>query len=43
MTYVADLGLKGLTAVALPFIGGKLDQMSDRAVAGLKGALDARA
>lgn len=43
VTYVADLGLKGLAAVALPFIGGKLDQMSDRAVAGLKGALDARA
>lgn len=41
--YVADLGLKGLSAVALPFIRGKLDEMSDRAVAGLKAALDTRA
>jgi carbon monoxide dehydrogenase subunit G len=41
--YVADLGLKGLSAVALPFIRGRLDEMSDRAVAGLKSALDARA
>lgn len=43
VTYVADLGLKGLSSVALPFIRGRLDEMSDRAVAGLKSALDARA
>ena len=41
--YTADLGLKGLAAMALPFLGGKLDEMSDRAVEGLKAALDARA
>ncbi len=43
VAYVADLGLKGLSSLALPFIRGKLDEMSDRAVAGLKTALDARA
>jgi carbon monoxide dehydrogenase subunit G len=43
VTYVADLGLKGLSSLALPFIRGRLDEMSDRAVAGLKTALDARA
>jgi len=42
VSYVADLGLKGFAAIAMPFIGGKLDAMSDRAVAGLKRALDAR-
>jgi hypothetical protein len=40
---VADLGLKGLASVAMPFIKGRLDEMSDRAVAGLRAALDARA
>jgi carbon monoxide dehydrogenase subunit G len=43
VTYVADLGLKGLAAVALPFIKRRLDEMSDRAVAGLQVALDTRA
>ena len=43
VTYVADLGLKGLTALAMPFIRGKLDAMSDDAVDGLRRALDARA
>lgn len=43
VTYVADLGLKGLAAVALPFLRGRLDEMSNRAVAGLQAALDARA
>lgn len=43
VTYVADLGLKGLTALALPFIRGRLDAMSDDAVDGLRQALDARA
>ena len=43
VTYVADLGLKGLASVGLPFIKGRLDEMSDRAVAGLQAALDARA
>jgi carbon monoxide dehydrogenase subunit G len=43
VTYVADLGLKGPSSLALPFIRGRLDEMSDRAVAGLKTALDARA
>jgi len=40
VTYVADLGLKGVAALALPFIRGRLDAMSDDAVAGLKAALD---
>jgi carbon monoxide dehydrogenase subunit G len=43
VTYVADLGLKGLTGLALPFIRGRLDAMSDDAVDGLRQALDARA
>jgi carbon monoxide dehydrogenase subunit G len=43
VTYVADLGLKGLTALAMPFIRGRLDAMSDDAVDGLRRALDARA
>jgi len=43
VTYVADLGLKGLTALAMPFIRGRLDTMSDDAVDGLRRALDARA
>ena len=43
VTYVADLGLKGLTALAMPFLRGKLDAMSDDAVDGLRRALDARA
>ena len=43
VTYVADLGLKGLTALAMPFLRGKLDAMSDDAVDGLRQALDARA
>jgi carbon monoxide dehydrogenase subunit G len=43
VTYVADLGLKGLTALAMPFIKGRLDAMSDDAVDGLRRALDARA
>jgi carbon monoxide dehydrogenase subunit G len=38
VTYVADLGLKGVAA--LPFLRGRLDSMSDDAVAGLKAALD---
>jgi carbon monoxide dehydrogenase subunit G len=42
VTYEADLSLKGIARLAEPFIGGKLDTMSDRAVAGLKAALDAR-
>ncbi|HEY6566878.1 MAG TPA: SRPBCC family protein [Actinomycetota bacterium] len=40
VTYHADLGLKGLAALATPFIRGRLDAMSDDAVAGLKRALD---
>ncbi|MEO8476865.1 MAG: SRPBCC family protein [Actinomycetota bacterium] len=40
VTYVADLGLKGVAALALPFLRGRLDSMSDDAVAGLKTALD---
>jgi len=40
VTYVADLGLKGVAALAVPFIRGRLDSMSDDAVAGLKNALD---
>lgn len=40
VTYIADLGLKGLAAFALPFLRGRLDSMSDDAVAGLKAALD---
>ena len=40
VTYVADLGLKGVAGLALPFIRGRLDTMSDDAVAGLKAALD---
>lgn len=40
VTYVADLGLKGVAALVLPFIRGRLDAMSDDAVAGLKAALD---
>jgi carbon monoxide dehydrogenase subunit G len=43
VTYVADLSLKGLARLAEPFITGKLDAMSDAAVAGLKAALDAMA
>jgi carbon monoxide dehydrogenase subunit G len=43
VTYRAALGLKGLSALALPFIRGRLETMSDDAVAGLKAALDARA
>jgi carbon monoxide dehydrogenase subunit G len=43
VTYVADLALRGLASVALPFIRGRLDEMSDRAVAGLRAALDATA
>jgi carbon monoxide dehydrogenase subunit G len=43
VTYVADLGLQGLTALAMPFIRGRLDAMSDDAVDGLRRALDARA
>ena len=42
VTYVADLGLKGPTALAMPFIRGRLDAMSDDAVDGLRRALDAR-
>jgi carbon monoxide dehydrogenase subunit G len=41
VTYSADLSLKGLARLAQPFIKGQLDAMSDRAVAGLKDALDA--
>lgn len=41
--YEADLGLKGFAALALPFIGKRLDTMSDDAVAGLKSTLDALA
>ncbi len=40
VTYVADLGLKGLAALAVPFLRGRLDEMSDAAVAGLQVALD---
>jgi carbon monoxide dehydrogenase subunit G len=40
VTYVADLALKGLAAVAVPFLRGRLDEMSDAAVAGLQTALD---
>ncbi len=40
VTYVADLGLKGLAALAVPFLRGRLDEMSDAAVAGLQAALD---
>ena len=43
VTYVADLGLKGPMALAMPFIRGRLDAMSDDAVDGLRRALDARA
>lgn len=43
VTYVANLALKGVARLAEPFITGKLEAMSDRAVAGLKAALDARA
>ena len=43
VTYVADLGLKGFASLALPFLRGRLDDMSDHAVAGLQAALDARA
>jgi carbon monoxide dehydrogenase subunit G len=42
LTYGADLSLKGLARLAEPFIKGKLDEMSDRAVAGLKAELDSR-
>ena len=42
VTYVADLGLKGRHRSRWPFLRGRLDQMSDPAVAGLKRALDAR-
>ncbi|HVF08480.1 MAG TPA: SRPBCC family protein [Actinomycetota bacterium] len=41
--YEADLGLKGVAALALPFIRKRLDAMSDDAVAGLRSALDALA
>jgi carbon monoxide dehydrogenase subunit G len=40
VTYRADLSLRGVARLAEPFIGGKLDAMSDRAVDGLKAALD---
>ena len=40
VTYVADLGLKGLASLAVPFLRGRLDEMSDAAVAGLQAALD---
>jgi carbon monoxide dehydrogenase subunit G len=40
VTYRADLSLRGVARLAEPFIKGKLDAMSDRAVAGLKAALD---
>jgi carbon monoxide dehydrogenase subunit G len=43
VTYVADLGLKGPTALAMPFLRRRLDAMSDDAVDGLRRALDARA
>jgi carbon monoxide dehydrogenase subunit G len=43
VTYRADLSLKGVARLAEPFIRGKLDAMSDRAVAGLRAALDALA
>ncbi len=43
MRYQADLGLKGVAALALPFIRTRLDTMSDDAVAGLRSALDALA
>ena len=42
VTYVADLGPKGLTALARPVITGRLDAMSDDAGDGLRRALDAR-
>jgi carbon monoxide dehydrogenase subunit G len=41
--YQADLSLKGVAALALPFIRTRLDTMSDDAVAGLRSALDALA
>ena len=40
VTYVADLGLRGLASLAVPFLRGRLDEMSDAAVAGLQAALD---
>jgi carbon monoxide dehydrogenase subunit G len=43
VTYVADLSLRGPARLAEPFIKGKLDTMSDDAVAGLRAALDALA
>jgi carbon monoxide dehydrogenase subunit G len=43
VTYEADLSLKGLARLAEPLIRGKLDAMSDKAVEGLKAALDRRA
>ncbi len=43
VTYEADLSLRGVARLVEPFIGGKLDAMSDRAVSGLKAALDAKA
>jgi len=42
ITYEAGLSLKGLARLAEPFIRGKLDTMSDRAVAGMKAELDRR-
>lgn len=40
VTYEADLSLTGFARLAEPFMKRKLDEMSDRAVTGLKTALD---
>jgi dehydrogenase/reductase SDR family member 12 len=40
VTYRADLGLKGVAGLAMPFLHARLDSMSEDAVAGLKRALD---
>lgn len=40
ITYRADLRMRGLLALAEPFLRGSFDRMGKRAVAGLKHALD---
>ncbi len=41
VSYVADMGLKGLARLAEPFIKGRLESMSDHSIAGMKASLDA--
>lgn len=43
ITYAADIRLKGLLALAEPFMKGRFDEMAKKAVAGLKERLDAGA